>query len=83
MKKRLLHSSNRGRRANIPWDVSITELAARLGYHASHVGRVLKGQASPGLGMAKALAKELGISVDKMLRIIQRGKEKRNESSRG
>ena len=56
------------------WPVkgSITDLAASIGYSVSWVSRVLRGDLTPGLDGAEALAKAMGLNLTQFSKILRR-----------
>lgn len=47
-----------------------TRLQKKTGYHRTHIGRVLKGQAKASIDCLRALSRASGVSVDDILSFI-------------
>jgi len=48
-------------------------LARKTGYSEAHVSRVRRGNVSPSVACARALAREMGMTIDEFLDAIKRG----------
>lgn len=75
------HTHIRGARSSARPDLCLKTLAARLGIHPSHLGRILRGTAKPSLSLAEKLAGELGQTVDELIADLNKQQPSSTSSS--